>query len=117
MGGGSLPIPFLRPFDSAQGERNAPPIGGWIHALAALSAGSGAGMTERVGMMERRSGGGGRLKAAVVVDYGHAAVPAEVSWGDLDAGGGLTALVFVAVDGFDYPLDHFFVEAHVDDLG
>ena len=51
---GHRPVPFLRPFDSAQGERNPhpgegdppvastgtrhPPAAGWIHALAHAQA-------------------------------------------------------------------------------
>lgn len=44
---------------------------------------------------------------AVAVYYGEAAVAAEGAGGDLYAGGGLAALVFVAVYGGDHLADYF----------
>ena len=44
MTGGDQPhIPFLRPFDSAQGERNTPSLGGWIPVSGHGNDGRGGG--------------------------------------------------------------------------
>ena len=50
--GGCHPIPFLRPFDSAQGERNSPPLG------MDSSSQPAAGMTWEKGVEGSRLGGG-----------------------------------------------------------
>ena len=54
------PIPLLRPFDSAQGERNAPPQG-------MVEAGMGSGEEARVGCraVPYRPGSTGPMKACV----------------------------------------------------
>ena len=69
-GGGHRPVPFGRPFDSAQGERNPHPAG-WIYAPpkadfqhGALSARSESGKTDWGSYVDRHGGlcyKGGRL--------------------------------------------------------